>query len=64
MTGRQERVMNALVEQIGKQSQTLSDLAEATREQRREFVEEMRAQRAGLVRMLDPFDEGGSAAGA
>jgi hypothetical protein len=39
-------------------------MLESMREQRREFVEEMRAQRAALFRMLDRFDEGGSAAGA
>jgi hypothetical protein len=32
--------------------------------QRREFVEESRAQRAALFRILDRFDQGGSPAGS
>jgi hypothetical protein len=37
---------------------------EAVREERREFVAEMRAQREALFRMLDKLDGGGQAAGA
>ena len=57
LTMRQERVAQATIEQIEGQIQE-------SRELRREFVEESRAQRAALFQILDRLDNGGAAAGA
>jgi hypothetical protein len=55
MTRRQDRLFGAMVERLEEHTEML-------REQRREFVEESRAQRAALFRMLDRLDGGGEAA--
>ena len=57
ITLRHERVLGALADRIEENTRLL-------REHRREFVEEMRAQRAALFRILDRLDGGGEAAGA
>lgn len=57
MNMRQERITAQLSETIAENTRTL-------REGRREFVEEMRAQRTALFRVLDRLDGGGSAATA
>jgi hypothetical protein len=55
MTLRQERVLGSLAAKIEEETEML-------REQRREFVEASRAQRAALFRILDRLDGGGEAA--
>ncbi len=40
------------------------ELAETIRAQRREFVEESRAQREALFKLIDRFDDGSAGAGA
>jgi hypothetical protein len=55
LTLRHERALGAMASRIEEQTEML-------REQRREFVEESRAQRAALFRMLDRLDGGGEAA--
>jgi hypothetical protein len=57
LTLRQERVMGAMARQI--EANTM-----AINEQRREFVDEMRAQRAALFRLFDRLDGGADPAGA
>ena len=56
MSLRQERVMREML-------QSMQEQAEMIREHRREFVQETRAQRAALFRMLDRLDGGESTAG-
>jgi hypothetical protein len=55
LTLRHGRALGAMVSKIEEQTEML-------REQRRVFVEESRAQRAALFRMLDRLDGGGEAA--
>jgi hypothetical protein len=54
---RHERVTNAMVRQLEANTRAIN-------EQRREFVDEMRAQRAALFRLLDRLDGGADPAGA
>jgi uncharacterized coiled-coil DUF342 family protein len=49
---------------IREQTQQMREQTEQMRAQRREFVEESRAQRAALFRMLDRLDGGADPAGA
>jgi hypothetical protein len=55
---------DAFVRRLDAQTEVLRKLSADIDTHRREFVEEMRAQRAALSRVLDRLDEGGSAAGA
>jgi uncharacterized alpha-E superfamily protein len=55
---------DAIVRRPDAQTEMLLKLAASIDEHRRAFVEEMRAQRAALFRMLDRLDGGGSPAGA
>ncbi len=54
---RHERVTNEMV-------RALTEQTTAIREERREFVAEMRAQRCALFRILDRLDGGDAPAGA
>jgi hypothetical protein len=54
---RQERVFGAMIERLDEQTREI-------REHRQEFVEESRAQRAALFRLLDRLDGGADPAGA
>lgn len=78
MTLRQEKVMRGMLSRLEDQSEVLREQAEEIREQtreireqtasiregREEFVQESRAQRAALFRMLDRLDGGDSPAAA
>jgi hypothetical protein len=57
LTLRQERVFGAMIERLDEQTREI-------REHRHEFVEESRAQRAALFRLLDRLDGGAEPAGA
>ena len=56
-TVRQERVFGAMIERLDAQTRAIE-------EHRREFVEEMQAQRAAMFKLLDRFPDGPEAAGA
>jgi septal ring factor EnvC (AmiA/AmiB activator) len=64
MTLRQEKVMREMLARLEDQSKVLREQTESIREGREEFVQESRAQRAALFRMLDRFDGGDSPAAA
>ena len=75
---RQEKVFQAMIERLDEQGRAMREQGRAMREQgramrefsdqmreqRREFLEESRAQRAALFRMLDRLDGGADPAGA
>ncbi len=78
MTLRQEKVMRGMMARLEEQSKEIREQTNVLREQskeireqtasiregREEFVQESRAQRAALFRMLDRFDGGDSPAAA
>ncbi|MBA3305156.1 MAG: hypothetical protein H0U25_04435 [Thermoleophilaceae bacterium] len=64
MTLRQEKVMREMLARLEDQSKVLREQTESIREGREEFVQESRAQRAALFRMLDRLDGGDSPAAA
>ncbi len=64
MTLRQEKVMREMLARLEDQSKVLREQTESIREGREEFVQESRAQRAALFRMLERFDGGDSPAAA
>jgi len=64
MTLRQEKVMREMLARLEDQSKVLREQTESIRGGREEFVQESRARRAALFRMLDRFDGGDSPAAA
>lgn len=64
MTLRQEKVMREMLARLDDQGKMLREQTEVIREGREEFVQESRAQRAALFRMLDRLDGGDSPATA
>ncbi len=64
MTLRQEKVMREMLARLDEQGKMLREQTEVIREGREEFVQESRAQRAALFRMLDRLDGGDSPAAA
>lgn len=61
---RQETVLGAVVAQLREQGKELRAQGKQMREAHREFVEESRAQRAALFRILDRLDGGDAPAAA
>ncbi len=62
--GEQGKMLREQTEVISEQTKAISEQTKAIREGRDEFVQESRAQRAALFRMLDRFDGGDSPAAA
>jgi hypothetical protein len=56
--------LDKVTDRLDAQTEVLLRLASGMDAHRREFVEEMRAQRQALFRVLDRLDEGGAGAGA
>lgn len=63
-TLRQEKVMNAVVAHLNQQTREIEAQTKAIHDGRHEFVEESRAHRAALFKMLDRLDGGDSPATA
>ena len=60
----QSRAMREQGRAMREQGRAMREFSDQMREQRREFLEESRAQRAALFRMLDRLDGGADPAGA
>lgn len=58
------RRLDRVTDRLDAQTEVLHRLASDMDAHRREFVEEMRAQRQALFRVLDRLDEGGAGASA
>jgi hypothetical protein len=61
---RHEKATDAMIRRLDEGTERLREHGRQMEEGHREFVEEMRAQRTALVRILDRLDGGPAGAGA
>ena len=61
---RSDTYFEAMIRRFDEGTDRLREHGRQMEEDHREFVTEMRAQRAALFRILDPLDEGPASAGA
>ena len=59
-----EKATDPVVSRLDAGTEELKSLTPKTSRDHREFIEELRAQREALFRILDRMDDGGAAAGA